>query len=232
MLSGLIQDFERLSAELCSVVRHGDESEVAAVDARLQVLTRKLFKLQVYNRSEIMIQIRFFGKLAQLNCEDGYSVRRYTDMMTSLFKRYLDSSVAQRPVNSGFSQIAMLDGYDPSVPELALDSLSERVAVFGLDYRYLYCNKANADFHQKQPSDFIGKYLFDMIDMERFQSRARPRLDQCFGGAQLSYNYEAVDADGRVFDVNCRMIPLPGAEKTVIGAVLVLTMDPVFARHD
>ncbi|MGJ8569801.1 MAG: PAS domain-containing protein [Hoeflea sp.] len=150
--------------------------------------------------------------------------------MSRLFLRYLDSGSRQKKLPSRLEQVRLDDGYDPSLQELVLDSIPERVAVIGLDYRYIYCNRRNAEFHNKQPCDFIGKHMLDVIDQKRFQTRAKPRLDQCFGGARVSYTYEVLDAHGRLFEVKCRMTPLTRPDNVIAGAVLVLNMQPMFAR--
>ena len=230
MLSGLIQQFERLASELVAAAYHEDEARVDRIDAQIQELIDRLFRMRVHSRSEIAAQIGFFRRLAQRNCEDGSSVRRYTDAMTALFERYMDMNADLIPADDTPMAVPVREGYDPSVQEMALDCLQERVAIIGLDYRYIYCNKRNADFHSKRPSDFIGRHLSEMIDMERFQTRAKPRLDQCFEGAHIAYKYKIADADGRMFDVTCRMTPFPGSNGTIIGAVLILFMQSVFAR--
>lgn len=230
MLSDLIRKFDQLSDELLFAVRRGDESEINLIDMQLQPLTRRIFDFDARNQSEIMAQIGFFNRLAMMNCEDDFSVRRYTTMMSRLFMRYLESSGGQNSSQSRLEQVPLDEGYDPSLQELVLDSIPERVAVIGLDYRYIYCNRRNAEFHNKQPSDFIGKHMLYVIDQKRFQTRAKPRIDQCFGGARISYTYEVPDAYGRLFEVHCRMTPLMGPDKVVGGAVLVLNMQPMFAR--
>ncbi|WP_047029354.1 PAS domain-containing protein [Hoeflea sp. IMCC20628] len=227
MLYELIQQFERIASELLLAVRREDEDQVDRLDVRLQHVVRSIFEMQARSRSEMSTQINFFNRLALRDCEDGSSVGRYTDMMSSLFDRYMDSSIALKAARS--EQQMLVEGYDPSLHELVLDSVLERVAVIGLDYRYIYCNKRNADFHDKRPIDFIGKHLLDMIDMERFQSRAKLRLDQCFGGARVSYTYEVSDNRGRMYDVICRMTPFLDKSEKVAGAVLVLHMQPMFA---
>lgn len=229
MLSALIQKFDQLGDDLLLAVRRGDEVEINRIDALLQPLSRRIFDFQARNHSEIMEQIGFFNRLAMRNCEDDGSVRRYTAMMSTLFVRYLEPNGAQKLFASEFASNPLADGYDPSLHELILDSIPERVLVLGLDYRYIYCNQRNAEFHNKHPSNFIGKHLLDLIDLKRFQSRAKPRIDQCFGGARVSYTYEAPDANGRMFEVNCRMTPLTGPDRSIIGAVLVLSMQPMFA---
>ena len=230
MLSGLIQQFERLANELVAAAYHEDEAKVDRIDAQIQAVIDRLFRMRVRSRSEIYAQIGFFKRLAQRNFKDGGSVQRYTDAMTSLFERYMDLNAGLIPADDGLMDVAVPEGYDPSVQEMALDCLQERVAIIGLDYRYIYCNRRNAEFHEKRPSDFIGRHLSEMIDMKRFQTRAKPRLDQCFDGAYVSYDYEIADAGGRMFEVNCRMTPLPGAQGRIIGAVLILSMQSMFAR--
>ena len=230
MLSDLIREFDQLSDELLLAVRRGDESEIDLIDKQIQPLTRRIFDVDARSHSEIMAQIGFFNRLAMMNCEDDFSVRRYTAMMSRLFMRYLESGSEQKFMRSRLEQACLDQGYDPSVQELVLDSIPERVAVIGLDYRYIYCNQRNAEFHNMQPSDFIGKHMLDVIDQKRFQSRAKPRIDQCFGGACISYTYEVSDAHGRLFEVHCRMTPLTGPDNVVCGAVLVLNMQPMFAR--
>jgi len=230
MLSDLIRKFDQLSDDLLFAVRRGDECEINRIDTQLQPLTRRIFDFDAANHSEIMAQIGFFNRLAMKNCEDDFSVKRYTTMMSTLFMRYLETNTEQRAVPSALEQMPVSDGYDPCLQELVLDSIPERVAVIGLDYRYIYCNRRNAEFHNKQPSDFLGKHMLDIIDQKRFQTRAKPRIDQCFGGARISYTYEVPDAHGRLFEVNCRMTPLTGPDKVIAGAVLVLNMQPMFAR--
>ncbi|OCW57634.1 PAS domain-containing protein [Hoeflea olei] len=230
MLSELIQQFERLSSELLAAAQREDEAAVEKIDQRIQGLIGRLSRLRARDRSEVWAQIAFFRRLALRNCEDGSSVRRYTQLMMSLFDRYMDPDAGLKPEIQGQAYLPVPEGYDPSVHELALECLPERVAIIGLDYRYIYCNKRNADFHQKQPSDFIGTPLFELIDMDRFNNRAKPRLDQCFAGAYVSYDYEIADASGRLFEVHCRMTPLPGHDGRIIGAVVVLSMEAMFAR--
>jgi PAS domain-containing protein len=230
MLSDLIQKFDQLGNELLLAVRHGEEDEINRIDAQLHPLTRLIFDFEARDHSEIMAQIAFFNRLAMKNCEDDSSVRRYTTMMSTLFVRYLEPNGSRKRFASKNELPPLFVGYDPALHELVLDSLEERVAVFDLGYRYIYCNQRNAEFHNKRPSDFIGKHLLDMIDRARFQTRAKPRMDQCFGGARLSYTYEAPDAHGRLFEINCRMTPLTGPDNAIAGAVLVLNMQPMFAR--
>ncbi len=242
MLLKLIGTFEDQCAKLLSAVRRGDEAAVIRLDSEIQPLIQRIFRFYARDNKQAIQQLRFFARLAVRNSEDDDSVSRYTDMMAVLFERYLSAGlvfsqpeIAQIKDWMSVSPKASADpafaeGYDPSPHELVLDSLPERIAVVGLDYRYIYTNKRNGEFHGKPPSAFVGRHLAEFIDKQRFLTRAKPRLDQCFGGARVSYIYEIADLRGRMFEVNCTMTPFLGPDKSIIGALLTLRMNPLFAR--
>lgn len=236
MLPKLIEEFDDLCSDLLASVRRGDETRVNQIDAEIQPLLRRIFSFHASEPAEIRLQLGFFSRLAVQNSEDDESVSRYTHMMTALFDRYLEFSVAPSPRRAAalpppLSTAERLpSGYDASLHELLLDSVPERVAVVGLDYRYIYCNQRNADFHDTPASAFIGRHLTDFIDPEQFSARSKPRLDQCFGGANVTYRYEVADAGGRMFDVSCRLTPFLGPDRSIVGAVVVLSPQPMFAR--
>lgn len=242
MLLELVGAFEDLCSKLLLAVRRGDEADVNCIDGEIQPLIHRIFRFHARDTNEAAQQLRFFARLAVRNSEDDDSVARYTDMMTALFDRYMRAGLSfSRSELAAIDQLAgvpgkllghrtNVDGYDPSVHELVLDSLPERIAVLGLDHRYIYTNKRNADFHGKPASSFVGKHLSEFIDKKRYTERARPRIDKCLGGARLSYNYEIADLRGHMFEVNCDMTPFHGPDKNIAGALINLKMRPLFAR--
>jgi len=233
MLSELISKFEVLCATLSAAVRGGNDALVSETDAQLAPLFRRIFDHGSQCPVEVQMQIAFFSKLAVDNCEDDTSVKRNTDFMIALFNRYLAASTGAQPVAARPTSEASglpAEGYDTSIHELALDSVPERIAVVSRDYRYIYCNENNARFHNLRPFDFIGRHLAEQIGEKSFHARAKAKLDQCFEGAVLFYDYEIADSAGRYYDVKCRMTPLSGPAGAVIGAVIVLQMQPLFAR--
>lgn len=242
MLLRLIGTFEDQCTRLLLAVRQGDEAAVSRIDSDIQPLIQRIFRFYARDSKEAIQQLRFFARLAVRNSEDDKSVSRYTDMMTMLFDRYigLGLNFSQPEILQiqdwvggsarAISRSPIAEGYDPSPHELVLDSLPERIAVVGLDYHYIYTNKRNGDFHGKPPSAFVGRHIAEFIDKQRFVNRAKPRLDQCFGGARVSYNYEIADLGGRMFEVNCGMTPFLAPDKSIVGALLTLKMNPLFAR--
>lgn len=237
MLQAFIVEFETLCSELFMAVRRGDENIVNRIDAEIQPSLQRIFRFQARNSDEAVRQLQFFANLAVRNCEDDDSVSRYTDMMTELFHRYLDpvATFQEPPARPKPHPVRdqgchLVDGYDPSPHQMLLDSMEERIAVVGLDYRYIYTNKRNAEFHGKSPSDFVGKHLRDMIETDRFRDRAKPKLDMCFSGETVQYDYQIADLMGHMYDVNCRMTPFLGPDCTIAGAVIVLNMHHSLAR--
>ena len=228
MLSELIGQFDEKCQILGAAVRSGDEALVAETDTQLTPLMRRIFMFRAECRGDMEQQLDFFAHLAATNCENEASVHRYTRMMRQVSARYLDSM--PNPVMDGRPIEEPKPGFDASLQELLLDSLPERVAVIGRDYRYIYTNARNASFHNAPPSGFIGRHLKDMIGEERFYGRAQAKLDQCFEGNAISYCYEIADSEGRMTEVNCRMTPLVGADRQVVGAVLMLSLQPMFAH--
>jgi PAS domain-containing protein len=63
-----------------------------------------------------------------------------------------------------------------------LDSLSDRVAVFDGEYRYVFTNKANADFHGVDAGTFVGRPNWDVISHRDFELFNKPRFDACMAG--------------------------------------------------
>lgn len=63
-----------------------------------------------------------------------------------------------------------------------LDSLSDRVAVLDAEYRYVFTNKANGDFHGVEAATFIGRPNWDVISQRDFELFNKPRFDACLAG--------------------------------------------------
>lgn len=227
MLSHLIGQFHDLSRRLADAVRNEDEPTVLQIDHDIVELEREILVCRAADRRDIDRQIRFFSDLIVRHSPDPDSVLKYSAMLTALFNRYFDAEPAEHAAPVQRSR-KLSRGYDTSVAELVLDSLPERAAVVGLDYKYIYTNERNAAFHDLAPSCFIGRHIVDVIGEERFASRVKAKLDQCFSGASLSYNYELVDAGGRKFDVACRMTPFLGPDGAICGALMLLSMQPLF----
>ena len=57
---------------------------------------------------------------------------------------------------------------DGRVSQQVLHNVPARVAIFGRDYRYLFCNREMLDFHGKRSEDMIGRHVRDVLGADIF----------------------------------------------------------------
>lgn len=87
------------------------------------------------------------------------------------------------------SQVIKLKGGRAGVAALnfgLLDSLSDRVSVLDRNYRYVFTNKANADFHNEPQKDFIGRPNWLVTSRRFFEAITKPKVDACLAGHRVS----------------------------------------------
>ena len=225
MLSRHIELFDRFGADLAEAIRRDDQAAILKADRALVDQLQKILAHHATDRLEIDRQIRFLSTLMERNADDVDSVIKYKTALLALFARYLDEAGGDGVLAKS---VVTRSRNDASPQEMLLNSLEERVGVVGLDYRYIFTNERNAQFHQVRPSAFIGRHIVEFIGEERFATRVKAKLDQCFAGASLNYSYEITDAYGQSFAVSCRMTPFRDGSDQIAGAIVMLSMQPVF----
>lgn len=101
------------------------------------------------------------------------------------------------------AQLAKFQVRTPELPDdlSYLDGLSERVALFDMEYRYIYTNRANCELHRKSPSTFIGRTNADVVGDRFFGMINKERFDAASAGKRSSYYSGDPCAPGRVFSV-------------------------------
>lgn len=109
-----------------------------------------------------------------------------------------------------------------SLHEEIVRQTTDRISVVGTDFRYKFTNAANAAYYGRQPEEFIGLHVSDLIGGERFGGRAKAHFEACFAGRSVEYEHELVDAEGETRFVRVRMDPYRGADGTVNAAIVVL----------
>lgn len=100
-----------------------------------------------------------------------------------------------------------------------LDALTDRAAVVGRDYRYIYVNRANADYHRTTSESFIGVANWQLTGEAFFAKVNKPRLDACFAGQPMSY-FSVHPGRDKVHWI--KMDPLRDGAGEVVGAVAIL----------
>lgn len=97
-----------------------------------------------------------------------------------------------------------------------------RVSLIDTGYRYLATSQTNAEFYQLNQVGVMGKHVADLIGEFRFETRAKHRLDTCFGGEAQSYHHALPSADSaRIF--RCDMQPVNSFDGTILGALVYMT---------
>lgn len=109
-----------------------------------------------------------------------------------------------------------------SLHEEIVRQTTDRISVIGTDFRYKFTNAANAAYYGRQPEDFIGLHVSELIGSERFGGRARGQFEACFGGQSIEYEHELVDAQGENRFLRVRMDPYREADGELTGAIVVL----------
>lgn len=99
-----------------------------------------------------------------------------------------------------------------------LESLEERVSFFGLDYRYIYTNAANCEFHRERAAHFVGRPNWTIVGDQFFEQINKTRFDACFAGHRMSYYNVHPSAVGRVFSVT--FDPAFDTRGRVLGALV------------
>lgn len=74
----------------------------------------------------------------------------------------------------------------PKLDYRLLDSLTDRAGVYDRNYCFVFSNRANAEFHGRPQSDFVGLSALELLGEKRFMS-AKPHLDRCFQGHTVSF---------------------------------------------
>ena len=100
-----------------------------------------------------------------------------------------------------------------------LDSLSDRVAILDSEYRYVFTNKANADFHNAPREDFIGRPNWQVTSRHFFEAITKPRVDASLAGHRSSLTIPHPNRPECVF--NAVFNPLRSPDGTIRGIIAV-----------
>ena len=89
----------------------------------------------------------------------------------------------QRAAKSGQPKLSA----PPASQDYALlDTLSDRVVVMDRAYHYVFCNRANAAFHGREPGEMIGRPVWSFVGNTCFSNLTKPKLDECFSGQSFT----------------------------------------------
>ena len=109
-----------------------------------------------------------------------------------------------------------------SLHEEIVRQTTDRISVVGTDFRYKFTNAANAAYYGRQPEEFVGLHVSELIGGERFGGRARAHFEACFCGQSIEYEHELVDTEGETRFLRVRMDPYRDENGQLTAAIVVL----------
>lgn len=228
VLLELFRAFSLRCAQLHEAVRLGDDARVATLDSAIDPLIDTILAYRATNLLEVCMQLQFVSHLLEQDADDSACVSNYAAVLSHLLNRYFGGHLPDwrgSPVENVLLEepAAYMPNTDNGnfLNAAILETLPDRVAVLTKDYRYLYSNSANSAHLGKKPMDMIGHHLVEFIGEERFARQVKSRLDACFAGQRIDYEYERYIGNERR-QVRCRMSPLRDATDGVIGALIVI----------
>ncbi|HLP69072.1 MAG TPA: PAS domain-containing protein [Rhizobium sp.] len=221
-LDALFEAVALKSTQLRQAVRVGDDRLVRLLDRELDPLISAVMDYRASCTHEIYQQLRFVSGLIHEDADDRSCVTRHAGTLSALLDRYFgDEEERQVRGSIGPSRTTALDGDDDLFNESILNTLSEQVAVVTTDYRYLYANPAHASILKRRQIEIVGRHVAEFMPGSHFEDFTRTRLDRCFAGETLSFNF-SYRPWGRDGSACCTMTPFSGNDGRVVGAVVLI----------
>jgi PAS domain S-box-containing protein len=81
--------------------------------------------------------------------------------------------------------------------EQVFETIPDIVSIVGRDYRYRRVNPAHERFWGVSGLQIVGRHAGDVIGMDAFERLAKPYLDRCFTGEEVSFNEWIESPSGR-----------------------------------
>jgi len=211
------------SLQLQQAVRVGNDDLVRLLDRELDTLIGDVVDYRAEDSREIHLQLRFIGGLIREDADDRTCVVRHSAILAILLDRYFG---AERLVDNERAKLApavsLVGGDDEMVlNESILNSIPDRLAVVTADCRYLYVNPPYASYRRETALDLVGRHLSEFMGVEAFETSARKRIEQCFAGDTVDFDYWNTDGANPCL-IHVRATPLRGSAGRVIGAVIML----------
>ncbi len=165
---------------------------------------------------------RVFNELVEHTSADPrVTIAQISFLMAGLAALSANSAEAQRLRAACTHHVERLAGPALSQEQYGLlDSMTDRVGIYDRNYRYVFTNKANAAFHGRRQSEFIGLPSWTVVGQECFETVTRPKLDACFAGRSVTF--VAGESDGAASTIySVRYDPIRDRSGGVTSALVV-----------
>jgi PAS domain S-box-containing protein len=71
--------------------------------------------------------------------------------------------------------------------ERAVEGVEEMIVVIDRDYRYLSANARHLQMRKATKEEVVGRFLYDLVGKEMFETVMKQRLDECFQGKVVKF---------------------------------------------
>jgi len=89
---------------------------------------------------------------------------------------------------------------------LVMDGVPSLLVYVDAELRYVYVNKAYADWYGRSKADIIGKRVGDLLDEEVFR-RSLPHYEMALSGNPVTFENKTIDKNGRERIVSVSIVP-------------------------
>lgn len=173
------------------------------------------------NAAELREMLGFFTQRS-INRPDPAAGRHDFELAISLARRFGDglfSTEAAETVPDVRREPIGSTG-DPLGLARQISESRERVMAVDHAYRFLAVSPAYAQSAKTSPVALIGRHLCDAIGPERFERRARDKIDLCLQGAPQDYIYLLDRANDGQRVTRCTATPVRDARNRVYCALI------------
>lgn len=218
----LVSALKLIDAQLAHAI--ATEDKTARHAKLLRDSTDLLERIESYvpqSSAELREMLGFFSQRSINRCNPAAG-RHDFEIAISLALRFGDrpfSAVSAEPAPEPQRESvgSAGDAYD-----LARQITGSRERVMAVDraYRFLAVSPAHARFLNTTPVALIDRHLCETIGPERFERRARDKIDLCLHGASQDYIYLLDDPIGGQRVIRCAMTPVRDARRRIYCALI------------
>lgn len=227
-LQPLLTAFRQAETDLGRVIDAGLTEETRRVERRLSELHRAICRYCSDDPAELAAQLRFLvDRIVKHNNTDANDAD-YCELCELVSRRIAEMPrLAAQPLTVEIGSADRAPRAEDPFEQLSVANMvnqaSERLSIFGTDFRCLHTSIGNTAFYRVERTQLVGKHLAEVIGANRFESRTRGFLESCFSRGVQDYTHPLV-VEGQNRIMNCRMSPVRDRHHVLIGA-LVATRD-------
>ncbi len=106
--------------------------------------------------------------------------------------------------------------------ESVLDQVNEQIYVIRTNYRFEFANQRVIEFEGWRADEIIGRHVIDIVGTAFFKRLAKPRLDRCFRGEHVNFQYWLTTRSGQRHYVDVMLTPFREWNGEIIASIVTI----------